>query len=84
MLALTRNLNPVEHVNVYDYKSVMATLKRFNFELISTNAALYLSDLFILRNNLFLIRFLIKMELLTTKVITGKPLGITVYTLNKK
>lgn len=84
MSALTKDLNPVEYVNVYDYKSVMATLKRSNFELISTNAALHLSDFFILRNSISLIRFLIKIELLTTKVITGKPLGITVYALNKK
>jgi len=44
--ALTKNLSPVEHVNVYDYRSVMQTLKRFGFRFIATGHSLYLCDCF--------------------------------------
>ena len=82
--ALTKNLNPVEHVNVYDYKSAMATLKNYSFDLISSGHVLYLTDFFVMRNSMKLIKLFNWIEWLSTKFITWKDIGITVYARNKK
>lgn len=81
---LTKNLNPIEHVNIYNYKSVMNTLKRFNFKFFSTGNVLYLTDNYLMRNNPFFIKILNKIEFLFSKIITGKELGIIVYAINIK
>jgi len=70
--ALTRALNPVEHVNVYDYKSTLATLKEYDFDFISTDNVLYLTDFFMMRNSIMLIKFFNWIEQLSTKFITWK------------
>ena len=80
--ALSKNLNPIEHVNIYDYKSMVATLHKYNFKLISTGAVLYITDFLKIRNSLRLIKYFNKIESLSTKIIKGKELGIVVYALN--
>jgi len=82
--ALTKILNPVEHVNIYDYKSVRSTLKRYNFDFISTGLALNLTEPFLIRNSMFILNTLNKIEWLSARIITGKGLGISVYALNQK
>jgi 2-polyprenyl-3-methyl-5-hydroxy-6-metoxy-1,4-benzoquinol methylase len=82
--ALTKNLNPVEHVNVYNYKTVILTLKRYNFSFLSTRHILCLTDNFLARNNIFLVNFFNKIEWLSTKIVTGKEIGIAVYALNQR
>ena len=74
--ALTKNLNPVEHVNIYSYKTVMLTLEKYRFKLISTRHVLYLLDTFLLRNSKLLINLFNKIEWLSAKLISGKELGI--------
>ena len=82
--ALTKNLNPVEHVNIYDYKSVVATLEKFKFRVISTEASLSLSDAPLIRDSLGVLRAFNYLERLSTKIIKGRNIGITVYAVNNK
>lgn len=84
MPALTKNLNPVEHVNVYDYKSVISTLKKYHFDFMSTGVVLNLTDFFFLRNSISFINIFNKIEWLSTKIIKGREFGITVFALNQK
>lgn len=81
--ALTKNLNPIEHVNIYDYKSVMATLDKYNYEFISTGYVLHLTDNLFMRNSMGFIKYLNWIEWLSTYFITWKDLSIAVYLLNK-
>ncbi len=81
--ALTKNLNPVEHVNIFDYRSVMRTLKKYNYQLIATGAVLYITDTLFIKNYKFLIRFFNVLELLSSYIIKRKGLGITVYAMKK-
>jgi len=77
--ALTKNLNPIEHVNVYDFNSVMATLKKYNFTFISTGTVLYLTDTIFTRNRRSLINLFNCFEKLASKLITDREFGITVF-----
>jgi hypothetical protein len=77
--ALSKNLNPVEHVNLYDYSSVVSTLKRHNFKLLSTGHVLRSTDFAVIPKGLKLIKCLNRIERLSTKVIKGKELMITAY-----
>jgi len=77
--ALTKNLNPIEHVNVFDFKSVMAILKKYGFDFISTGIVLYLTDMILLRDFTGPIKLLNQIERMASKVITRRELGITVY-----
>jgi 2-polyprenyl-3-methyl-5-hydroxy-6-metoxy-1,4-benzoquinol methylase len=83
-VALTKNLNPVEHVNIYNYKSVMRTLKKYRFNLISTRHVLYFLDTYFLRNNKLLIHLFNKIEWLSANLLSGKELGIQIYASNQK
>jgi 2-polyprenyl-3-methyl-5-hydroxy-6-metoxy-1,4-benzoquinol methylase len=82
--ALTKNLNQVENLNIYDYKSVSSTMKRYNFNFISTGAALYITDTFLVRNSMLILKAVNKIESLSAKIITGKELGINVYAVMQK
>ena len=82
--ALTSNLNPVFHVNVYDYKSVMRTMKNYNFDFVSTDNVLSFTDFYKIRNSMWPVRFFNWVEWLSTKVIMWSELGMTVYVVNKK
>ena len=77
--ALTKNLNPIEHVNVYNYDSVMATLKRYSFDIISTGFVLYLTDTILTRNSKNIIKLFNYLEKLSSKLINSRELGITVF-----
>jgi len=80
--ALSKNLNPIEHVNLYDYDSVCATLKKHDFKLLSTGTILRLSDFAVIPKGLWLIRYLNKVEKLSSRLIKGKELMITAYGTN--
>ncbi|HIJ53921.1 MAG TPA: class I SAM-dependent methyltransferase [Planctomycetes bacterium] len=80
---LTRNLNPVFHVNIYDYKSIMRTIKNNNFDFVSTDNVLSLTDFYKMRNSMLPARFFNWVEWLSTKVIVWGELGIAAYVVNK-
>jgi len=82
--ALTKYLNPLEHVNIYDYKSIRETLKRYNFNFLTTGAALHLTDTFLVRDSMLVLKAVNKIESLSAKIITGKEMGITVYAMKQK
>ncbi len=67
--ALTQHLNPVEHVNIFDYDSLMSLLKRRRFELVSTAASLRITDLPNTRFKMPFIKAANRIEKLSTKVL---------------
>ena len=81
---LTRNLNPVFHVNIYDYKSVMRTIKNYDFDFVSTDNVLSFTDFYKMRNSMLPVRFFNWVEWLTTKVIVWSELGMAAYVVNKE
>lgn len=81
--ALTKNLNPVEHVNVYSYQSLMNTFKHYHYQFVATSAVMYLTDTFLIRNSLSIIRLFNIIENISTRLITGRRMGITAYAYKK-
>ena len=81
---LPKNLNPVEHVNIYDYKSAVATLNKYDLEFISTGNVLRLTDFLGIRNSLKVIKIMNWVEGLSARLITNKEMAITIYAKNKK
>jgi len=81
---LTRNLNPIFHVNIYDYKSVMRTIKNNNFDFVSTDNVLSLTDFYKMRKSMCPIKFFNWVEWLSTKVIVWAELGMAAYVVNKE
>lgn len=79
--AMTKNLNPVEHVNIYDHRSAMATLEKYGFTFITTGKALFLADILGARNGMGLIKIMNCLEWLSAKIFTGKEMSITVFAL---
>ena len=84
MPALTKNLNPVEHVNVYNYDSVMKTLNKYGFRCFSTRHVLYLTDTYFFRERCYPIKIFNLFEHLSSKILKGRELGIQVYALKNK
>jgi len=82
--ALTKNFNPVEHVNLYDYKSVMRTVKKYNFDFVASDNVLCLTDFYKMRNSMGAVRFFNWVEWLSTKIIVWAELSITAYVVNKE
>lgn len=80
--ALSKNFNPLEHVNIYDYKSVMTTLEKYNFEFISTRLSLDFTNIPGIRNSIFFLKCTNKLEKAFSNILTGKEIGITVYAKN--
>ena len=80
--ASTKNLNPLEHVNVYDYRSSLATLQKYGFEFFSTGHALNFVDMPGLRGKTGPLRTANRIEALLSKIFTSRGVGITVYALN--
>ena len=78
-LALTKNFNPVEHVNIYNYQAVCSTLVANGFRLLSTRHVLYLTDFYGVKNSSNAIRILNWAEKALSHVLTGKDIGIQVY-----
>lgn len=81
--SLTKNLNPIEHVNIYNYKSVLLTLQQYNFKFLSTRHVLYLTDTYLARNRMSFIKVMNFIERISSSIITGKEIGIQVYALNQ-
>jgi len=81
---LTRNLNPVEHVNVFDYNSLMSLLKRYDFKLIATGLSLRATNLPGMRNRMSFIRCVNVVERFAAKIVRQKELPITAYSANVK
>ena len=81
---LTRNLNPVFHVNIYDYKSVMRTIKNYNFDFVATDCVLSLTDFYKMRKSMWTIKFFNWVEWLSTKVIVWEELGMAAYVVNNE
>ena len=82
--ALTKDLNPVEHVNLYNYKAVMRTVKKYNFDFLSSDNVLCLTDFYKMRNSMGAVRFFNWVEWLSTKVIVWAELAVTSYVVNKQ
>jgi 2-polyprenyl-3-methyl-5-hydroxy-6-metoxy-1,4-benzoquinol methylase len=82
--ALTKDLNPVEHVNLYSYKAVMRTVKKYNFDFLSSDNVLCLTDFYKMRNNMRAVKFFNWVEWLSTKVIVWAELAVTSYVVNKE
>jgi methyltransferase family protein len=83
MPATTKNLNPVEHVNIYDYDSVISTIKRYGFDFFSTDTVISLTNTPIFKYQIGLIKILNIIERLLSSVVTGLDLGISVYAINR-
>jgi 2-polyprenyl-3-methyl-5-hydroxy-6-metoxy-1,4-benzoquinol methylase len=82
--ALTKNLNPLEHVNIYNYKSVKTTLEKFNFEFLSTRLSLEITNVIpFLRKKMSTLKFVNGVESLFSKIIIGQGTGINVYARKK-
>jgi 2-polyprenyl-3-methyl-5-hydroxy-6-metoxy-1,4-benzoquinol methylase len=82
--ALTKNFNPVEHVNLYSYKAVMRTVKKYNFDFLCSDNVLCLTDFYKMRNSMGAVRFFNWVEWLSTKVIVWAKLEMTSYVVNKE
>jgi len=82
--ALTKYLNPVEHVNLYNYKAVISTVKKYKFDFVSSDCALCITDFYKMRNSMGAIKFFNWLEWLSTKVIVWAELAITAYVVNKE
>jgi 2-polyprenyl-3-methyl-5-hydroxy-6-metoxy-1,4-benzoquinol methylase len=82
--ALTKYLNPVEHVNLYNYKAVISTVKNYKFDFVSSDCALSITDFYKMRNSMGAIKFFNWLEWLSTKVIVWAELAITAYVVNKE
>ncbi len=76
---LTKNLNPLEHVNIYDFHSIMAFVKKYNLEFITTGHALYLTDFFGIRYNMKVLKFVNWIEKILSRFIKNKEMSITIY-----
>lgn len=81
---ITRNLNPVFHVNIYDYKSVRRTIKNNNFDFVASDCVLSLTDFYKMRNSMWPVRFFNWVEWLSTKVIVWEGLGMAAYAIKKE
>ncbi|WP_320045052.1 class I SAM-dependent methyltransferase [uncultured Desulfobacter sp.] len=79
--ALTKNLNPVEHVNIYNYDSVLATLEKYGFHFLATRHVLYVTDTYGLKNNMKVIHWFNLIEKWLLKLFSGREFGIQVYAL---
>ena len=79
MPARTKDLNPIEHVNIYDYNSVMATLKKHDFRLVTTGSIMRFP---IIRKSMHLIKLFNNIEKLSTIMNRRKAGGIRVYAKN--
>lgn len=84
MPATTKDFNPLEHVNLYNYKSFLATLRKYAFEFFCTGHVLSLTDIPGLRSKTAPIRIANKLESLSSKIFTSSDMGITVYAWNGK
>jgi 2-polyprenyl-3-methyl-5-hydroxy-6-metoxy-1,4-benzoquinol methylase len=82
--ALSKNLNPIEHVNLYNYSSMVKTLKKHDLRLLSTGNVLRLTDFGVIAKGFTLIEVLNKIERLSTKIVVGRDLMITAYARNMK
>lgn len=82
--ATTMAFNPLEHVNLYDYKSSLSTLKKYGFQFICTGHVFTLTDMPGLRSKTAPILIANKMEYLSSKIFTSRDIGITVYAWNGK
>jgi 2-polyprenyl-3-methyl-5-hydroxy-6-metoxy-1,4-benzoquinol methylase len=80
---LSKNFNPIEHVNIYDHDSITRTLEKFNYHIFSTDIALRISNIPWFRNKEWVVNLINIFEKLSTIFITGKEMGITIYALKK-
>jgi len=81
--ALTKSLNPIEHVNVFDYRTLMRLLNDGGFKLITTALSLRIADGFFLSNIRSAVTVINSIERLLTCCFTGSDLGITVFAQKK-
>ncbi len=81
--ALTKNLNPIEHVNIYNYNSAMASLERYAFDFVATGNVLRIANCFNLKN-MSVVRIFNALERLSAKLLTRKEMYITVFAKNRK
>ena len=79
--ALTKNLNPIEHVNVYDYDAAVATVEKYEFDFFSTGHVLRFTDWVPCHKTL--INLFNTVERISTKFISSREMSITVYAQNR-
>ena len=84
MSASTKDINPLEHVNLYDYKSSRSTLRKYGFDFFCTGHVLSLTNIPGLRSKAMPIRIMNNLESLSSRVFTSIKMGITVYAWNGK
>ncbi len=82
-LPLTKNLNPIEHVNIYSYKTLKENLKANNFELLTTGVSLSATNIPFVRNSWGILKLITQMEKLTSKIVAGRNMDITVYSIKR-
>lgn len=80
---LSPHFNPVEHVNVYDDRSVRKTLEKFGFRFLATRWSLTLADLPLpgIRNSRTVLRMLNTLEKFLTAVPRARELSIVAYAM---
>jgi len=81
--ATTKNLNPIEHVNVFSYNSIMNYIKSFNYTVFATDLSLRFTNLPGIKNKIIMITITNWIEKLISKLVKGKELGITVFAIKK-
>ncbi len=77
----SKNFNPVEHVNIFEYNTVMALLKKYHFTLIATNKIFFYIFQPIIRS--FSLEVLNAFERLSSKIFKSNDRSITIYALKK-
>lgn len=77
--AITKNLNPIEHVNIYNYHTLYKTLTNAGFKFITTGVSLTFTDYPFLRNSYFILKLANLFERISAKYINSFELGITMY-----
>lgn len=82
--ALSKDFNPVEHVNLYSYESSMNTLEHFGFKFLTTGVSLTLTNYPFLRKSYAFLTLVNKIESIFSKIILSRELGITVYSKKKE
>ena len=78
---LTQHLNPVEHVNIYDYDSIGPTLSKHGFEWIGTDRVMAWANCPIpfSKNTRTIIRFFTAIEWVISRLDRNRELDIKVY-----
>ncbi|HEY0090476.1 MAG TPA: class I SAM-dependent methyltransferase, partial [Candidatus Lokiarchaeia archaeon] len=76
---LTKYLNPIEHVNIYNYDTIKKTLELYGFEFITTGCVLTFTNHPFIRSNFVFVKVFNMIESILSKFIVHGELYITAY-----